>query len=172
MTNLLNQFSTTLITIAIALVSLAGSYALYFIGKAKTKLSEETIKNVKDATQRTLIQNALDRVSTLAQTVVTETEQTTAASLRQAVANGTVDKSELIALGKNAVGTIYSQLKPDTISLLETELTDVKGYITSVVEAQVFNLKQNSPTALNIASTPTVTASNNATATTGQAAAQ
>jgi hypothetical protein len=127
--------------ILIAIVSLGVTYALFLIAKAKAKLHEATIQQIKDENQQKLIDNALERVSTLAANIVAKTEQTVAGVTRDAVKSGTVSKVELIALGKNAVKEVYAQLTDSTKSLLQDEVVDLEKYITDVVEKSVLELK-------------------------------
>jgi hypothetical protein len=129
--------------ILIAIVSLGVTYALFLIAKAKAKLHEATIQQIKDENQQKLIDNALERVSTLATNIVAKTEQTVAGVTRDAVKNGSVSKVELIALGKNAVKEVYAQLTDSTKTLLQDEVVDLEKYITDVVEKSVLELKNN-----------------------------
>jgi L-lactate utilization protein LutC len=127
--------------ILIAIVSLGVTYALFLIAKAKAKLHEATIQQIKDENQQKLVDNALDRISTLATNIVAKTEQNSAQAIREAVKSGTVSKVELIALGKNAVKEVYAQLTDSTKSLLQDEVVDLEKYITDVVEKSVLELK-------------------------------
>jgi hypothetical protein len=129
--------------ILIAIVSLGVTYALFLIAKAKAKLHEATIQQIKDENQQKLVDNALDKISTLATNIVAKTEQTVAGVTRDAVKSGTVSKVELIALGKNAVKEVYAQLTDSTKSLLQDEVVDLEKYITDVVERSVLELKIN-----------------------------
>jgi len=131
----------SLTKILISLLSLAVSYGLFYISKAKANLANATAQNIKDESQKKLIQDALDRVALIASNVVARTEQVSASAIREAVKDGKIDKTELEQLGKNAVDDVYAQLKDETKDLLENELSDLQKYITDVVEAEVLKLK-------------------------------
>jgi hypothetical protein len=84
---------STLTTIIIAAIGLLGAYALSLIKQATEKIKAETNK-INDETQRKLVQDALDRVSNLAQKTVQKIEQTSAAAVREAVKDGKVNREE------------------------------------------------------------------------------
>jgi hypothetical protein len=127
--------------VLIAIVSLGVTYTLYLIAKAKVKLHEATIQQIKDENQQKLIDKALERVSTLATNVVSRTEQVAASAIRNGVKSGQVSKQELLALGENAVKEVYAQLTDDTKALLKDEIVDLNAFITDAVEKAVLELK-------------------------------
>lgn len=131
----------TLTQVIASLLGLAGTYALFLIGKAKLKIAKATETNIKNEAQRKLVQDAFDRITILASNVVAQTQQVSVDALKKAISDGKIDKSELQLLGVQAVDIVYSQLNNETKVLLEQELNDVKGYISAVVESQVLNLK-------------------------------
>jgi vacuolar-type H+-ATPase subunit H len=132
---------STLTTIIIAAIGLLGAYALSLIKQATAKIKAETNK-INDETQRKLVQDALDRVSNLAERTVQKIEQTSASAIREAVKDGKIDREELLALGKTAFDEVYGQLSIDTVELLNTEIVDVQAYIQAVIESEVLKLKQ------------------------------
>jgi enoyl-CoA hydratase/carnithine racemase len=132
---------STLTTIIIAAIGLLGAYALSLIKQATEKIKAETNK-INDETQRKLVQDALDRVSNLAQKTVQKIEQTSAAAVREAVKDGKVNREELLALGKTAFDEVYGQLSADTVELISTQVVDIQAYVEAVIEAEVLKLKK------------------------------
>jgi vacuolar-type H+-ATPase subunit H len=134
------EIQKILVDIAISLLSLLGVVITYYVTKLVTKIQIETAK-IKDEKQRKLVEDAINRVNSLVNSTVAKIEQTVAKDLRQAVADGKVDKAELLALGQQAVDEVYMQLSEDTKKLLADQLTDVDAFIRSLVEAQVLFIK-------------------------------
>jgi vacuolar-type H+-ATPase subunit H len=130
-----------LTNIAIAIITLAGAYAVLYINKGIAKVKAETEK-IQDEKQRALVNSAIDRVGDLTKKTVGSLEQVSAKSIREAVKTGIEDREKLLAIGKQAVDEIYGQLSEDTIKLLETEMFDVEKYITDTVESEVLKLKE------------------------------
>jgi hypothetical protein len=130
-----------LIDILMALIGLASAYAVYYINKATAKVKAET-ENIADEKQRKLVQDALWRVEDLAIKTVESIEQTVAKETREAVKDGKVDRAELLALGTQAVDEIIGQLSEPTKTAIESEVNDLKTYVTSLVESAVLNLKR------------------------------
>lgn len=129
-----------LLNIAIALLSLAASYAILLINRWKKKLELETEK-IKDEKQRSLVQDALSQLNMLVSKTVTSIEQTTAGSLRQAVKQGLGDKQALLELSRQAYAEIVGSLKPEYQQVLKKELGDLEKLIIDTIEEKVFELK-------------------------------
>ena len=130
----------TVSTIGVALVGLLGAYMIYFINKATAKIKEETSK-ISDERQRKLFQDAVDRVNSLALKTVAATNQTVVTELKLAIAKGTKDKPELLALGGKVAESVYRQLTPEVTTVLQSQILDVQKYVLDIVEMQVGNLK-------------------------------
>ena len=129
------------VNVAIAVITLLGTYALYYIRKATTKLSTETAK-IAEESQRALIQSAIDRLDDIATKTVSHVEQTVAQELRQAVKEGHASREELVALSRKAYNEVVTQLKPEYMDALHTTLGDAESYIMSTIEAKVLALKE------------------------------
>lgn len=134
--------NNSLIDILTAVLAFGAAWAIYYINVG-TQIAKEKIKAIKDERQRALVDGAVDRVNDLAQKAVAKTEQTTAGELRNAVKDGNIDRSELLALGKKVANDVYGQLSKDAIDALQVEIGDVKKYIEDTVETEVLKLKTN-----------------------------
>ena len=130
----------TLTTILTAIISLLGAYAVFYINKAKQKIDVET-EQIKDEKQKKLVNDAIDRIQALTISAVNATQETTVKELKLAIANGTKDRAELVALSGKVATDIYGQLTPSVLELAQTEIVDVKSYILDLIENQVTALK-------------------------------
>ncbi|MDU7473607.1 MAG: guanylate kinase [Paenibacillus macerans] len=131
-----------LLNLALAALTLLSSYALYYLRKAKAKVSAEAAKIANDD-QRALAQAAIMRLDDVATKTVKTIEQTTAKELRRAVKNGQASKEDLAALARQAYGEIVRTMEPDYLDALKTTLGDLDKYIKTTIEAKVLELKQN-----------------------------
>jgi hypothetical protein len=82
-------------------------------------------------------------VSELAKETVTKFEQTIAADLREQVKAGTADRNALLAVGQKAYDEVYNQLSEEVRGLLSLEFNDVYALVVTLVEAEVYRLKQD-----------------------------
>lgn len=134
--------NNTLVDILTAVLTCVAAWAIYYINVG-TQIAKEKAKAIKDERQMALVDGAVDRVNDLAKKAVGKTEQTTAGELRNAVKDGNIDRSKLLALGKKVADDVYVQLSKDAIDALQTEIGDVKKYIEDTVETEVLKLKTN-----------------------------
>ena len=88
-----------LVNVALAVLALAGAYAVYYIRLGTSKLKAQTAQ-IEDASTRKVLDDALEDVANLATLSVGAMEQTTAKALREAVKGGKASREELVALGK------------------------------------------------------------------------
>lgn len=87
--------STALANIVLAVIALAGAYAVYYIRLAGAQVKAQT-KKIEDESARALLEDALDDVERLATKAVGYTEQTVAKALREAVKAGTGDRKSVV----------------------------------------------------------------------------
>lgn len=132
-----------LVNVALGVLTLLSSYALYYIRKATAKVTAEADK-IKNDDQRALAQAAVERLNDIATKTVTAIEQTTASELRLAVKNGQATKDDLVRLSKQAYGEIVQTMQPDYLLALQNTLGDLDTYIKSTIEAKVLELKKSS----------------------------
>lgn len=134
------QLSDTLVSVALAVISLLGAYALYYIRQASGKLKEQTAQ-LKDNGLRQQLENALDDAEYLAGVTVGAIEQTTAKQLREAVKDGKVDKEELSALAAQAFAEIKGAISPAAQQVITENLGDFDAYLSNLIERKVLELK-------------------------------
>ena len=78
------------------MITLAGSYGIYYIHVGVSKVKAQTAQ-IKDARSRKLFEDAITDVANLAALSVNAMEQTTARALRDAVKTGTKNRNDLLA---------------------------------------------------------------------------
>lgn len=132
--------SEAAVTIVLALIGLLAAYATYGIHKLTEKVKTQTAQ-LKDEEARRLLNNALEDVEELTTVTVASIEQTTAKQLREAVKDGKVDRSELVALSKQAAEEITAAVKPETQKVIEENLGSFRDYISKLIEEKVLSLK-------------------------------
>lgn len=120
-------------TVLVALLSLGAAYALSYIRRAKEALDWRI--------NHELAEKALGRVAYLAEVAVLAAESTTAAALRQAVAEGKASRDELLALGRQVVEQVLAQLDVETRKALAETVGDVRRYVEEVIEATLERYK-------------------------------
>jgi len=121
------------VTVLLALLSLGATYVLAYIRRAKEALDARIDHELAD--------RALARVAYLAEVAVLAAESTTAAALRQAVAEGKANRDELLALGRQVVEQVLTQLDAEARQVLSETVGDIRRYVESVVEATLERLK-------------------------------
>ena len=121
------------ITVLVALLSLGAAYALSYIRRAKEALDQRIDHELAD--------RALERVAYLAEVAVLAAESTTAAALRQAVAEGKASRDELVALGRQVVDQVLTQLDAETRKALSETVGDIRHYVEQLLEAALERYK-------------------------------
>ena len=121
------------ITVLVAVLSLGAAYALAYIRRAKEALDQRIDHELAD--------RALERVAYLAEVAVLAAESTTAAALRQAVAEGKASRAELVALGRQVVEQVLAQLDVEARNALAETVGDVRRYVEQLIEATLERLK-------------------------------
>lgn len=137
---LIVQANEAMVSIGAGLVALGAAAASYYLKLYAEKIKADT-KRIKDQNQAQLMWQAIDRLEDITEKVVAKTEQTVAESLRQAVKDGTADRSELLKLGKWAQEEVLQTLEPEVYQMLQDNLGDLRAYVESAVETQVKRLK-------------------------------
>ena len=121
------------VTVLLALLSLGATYVLAYIRRAKEALDARIDHELAD--------RALERVAYLAEVAVLAAESTTAAALRQAVAEGRASREELVALGRQVVEQVLTQLDAEACQALAETIGDVRRYVEQLIEATLERLK-------------------------------
>ena len=121
------------VTVLLALLSLGATYVLAYIRRAKEALDARIDHELAD--------RALARVAYPAEVAVLAAEGTTAAALRQAVAEGRASREELVALGRQVVEQVLTQLDAEARRALAETIGDVRRYVEQLIEATLERLK-------------------------------
>jgi predicted HAD superfamily phosphohydrolase YqeG len=129
----INELRELVVTVLVALLSLGAAYALAYIRRAKEALDARIDHELAD--------RALARVAYLAEVAVLAAESTTAAALRQAVAEGRASREELVALGRQVVEQVLTQLDTEARQVLAETIGDVRRYVEQLIEATLERYK-------------------------------
>lgn len=136
--------SDALVNVALAVITLAGAYGVYYIRLGAAKLKEQTAQ-IKNEGGRKLLEDALDDVFNLATVSVGAMEQTTAKALRDAVKSGKADREELLALGKQVFDEVKAAVAPEAQQIITENLGSFDKYLTAVIEDAVLRIKNEDP---------------------------
>ena len=133
-----------LVNISLAVISLAGAYAVHYIRLGASKLKAQTAQ-ISDESARKVLDNALADVASLATLSVNAMEQTTAKALREAVKSGTANREELLALGKQVFDDAKATIAPEAQKVITENLGSFDNYLTKCIEDAVLKVKQSDP---------------------------
>ena len=133
-----------LVNVALAVLALAGAYAVYYIRLGASKLKAQTAQ-IEDASTRKVLDDALEDVANLATLSVGAMEQTTAKALRDAVKSGKASREELLALGKQVFDEVKAAISPQAQKVITDNLGSFDKYLTAVIEDAVLHIKNEDP---------------------------
>ena len=136
--------SEALVNVVLAAITLAAAYGIYYIRLAGAKVKEQTAQ-IKDASARAVLENAIDDVVNLATVSVNAMEQTTARTLRDDVKIGKARREELLALGESVFNEIKAAIGPEAQRVITTNLGNFDAYLRKCIEDAVLKVKQNDP---------------------------
>lgn len=136
--------SDVLVNVVLAVIALAGAYAVYYIRLGAAKLKEQTAQ-IKDEAGRKVLVDTLDDVVNLATVSVGAMEQTTAKALRDAVKSGKASREELLALGKQVFDEVKAAIAPEAQQVITENLGSFDKYLTAVIEDAVLRIKNEDP---------------------------
>ena len=136
--------SETLVNLMLAVITLAGTYAIYYIRLGASKLQAQTAQ-IADEKARQLLNNAVLDVANLVTLSVGAMEQTTAKALREAVKAGTKDRAELVALGRDVFNDVKKQIGPEAQRVITKNLGSFDSYLKKCIENEVLKVKQADP---------------------------
>lgn len=143
--NIIQSAATeVLVNLALAVISLAGAYAVYYIRLGASKLKAETAQ-IEDESARKVLDNALADVENLATKSVGAMEQTTAKALRDAVKSGAANREDLLALGKQVFNEVKAAIAPEAQKVITDNLGSFDDYLTKCIEDAVLKVKQSDP---------------------------
>ena len=133
--------SEALLNVVLAVIALAGAYAVYYIRLGASKLKAQTVR-IADEAGRKALEDAISDVERLATLSVGATEQTTAKALREAVKNGRASREELAALGRRVFEEVKGSIAPEAQRVITENLGSFDRYLTNCIEDAVLKVKQ------------------------------
>lgn len=143
--NIIQSAATeVLVNLSLAVISLAGAYAVYYIRLGASKLKAHTAQ-IEDESARKVLDNALADVENLATKSVGAMEQTTAKALRDAVKSGAANREDLLALGKQVFNEVKAAIAPEAQKVITDNLGSFDDYLTKCIEDAVLKVKQSDP---------------------------
>ena len=116
-----------LVNVALAVLALAGAYAVYYIRLGTSKLKAQTAQ-IEDASTRKVLDDALEDVANLA-----------------TLSGGKASRDELVALGKQVFDEVKASIAPEAQRVITKNLGSFDEYLTKCIEAAVLEIKQNEP---------------------------
>ena len=128
-------------TAILGILNIGAGYLIYYIKQLadKAKLKNQSNKN---AEQKVLVDNAIERLNALIEKSVIATNETVAKEIKIALADHRVDRDELLKLKDTVIADVTKQISTDTTELLSTEIADLNGYISNQIEVVLANLKK------------------------------
>ena len=134
------QLISLLQTNILGILNIGAGYLIYYIKQLadKAKLKNQSNKN---AEQKVLVDNAIERLNALIEKSVIATNETVAKEIKIALADHRVDRDELLKLKDTVIADVTKQISTDTTELLSTEIADLNGYISNQIEVVLANLK-------------------------------
>ena len=143
--NIIQSAATeVLVNLSLAVISLAGAYAVYYIRLGASKLKAQTAQ-IEDESAHKVLDNALTDVENLATKSVGAMEQTTAKALRDAVKSGAANREDLLALGKQVFNEVKAAIAPEAQKVITDNLGSFDDYLTKCIEDAVLKVKQSDP---------------------------
>lgn len=135
------QLISLLQTTILGILNIGAGYLIYYIKQLadKAKLKNQSNKN---AEQKVLVDNAIERLNALIEKSVIATNETVAKEIKIALADHRVDRDELLKLKDTVIADVTKQISTDTTELLSTEIADLNGYISNQIEVVLANLKK------------------------------
>ena len=118
--------STALANIVLAVIALAGAYAVYYIRLAGAQIKAQT-RQIEDKTARELLENALDDVVNLATVSVKG------------------DREELLKLGRDVFREVKKAIAPEAQEVITKNLGSFDAYLTKCIEDAVLKVKRGDP---------------------------
>ena len=134
------QLISLLQTTILGILNIGAGYLIYYIKQLadKAKLKNQSNKN---AEQKVLVDNAIERLNALIEKSVIAANETVAKEIKIALADHRVDRDELLKLKDTVIADVTKQISKDTTELLSTEIADLNGYISNQIEVALANLK-------------------------------
>lgn len=136
------NFDQTMYGVLATIASAAGAVLIALLPKAKSYV-EEKIQAVKNDSVRAALDQALDILTNVVETVVSSLEQTTVGVLK-AEANGQLTAENAQLVKNKAITQIKAVISAEMLQLLQSQFGDLDTYISHLIENTVFNIKSAS----------------------------
>lgn len=141
MENQLQEMINVLIqTVVAGLFSLALAGITYCFTMLANKIKAQT-ELIKNEEIRKISENALLQLDSLIYKSVASIELSIGAQLKQDLADGKIDRNEVLALKDIAKNEVLAGLKPDFIDACSNVVGDVEKYISAMIEVKLQEIK-------------------------------
>ena len=141
MENQLQEMVNTLIqTVVTGLFSLLLAGITYCFAMLANKIKAQTVL-IKNEDIRSISENALKQLDELIYKSVLSVEVTVGTKLKQDLADGKIDKSEILALKDVVKEEVLAGLKPEFISACSNVVGSVEQYISMQIENALSEIK-------------------------------
>lgn len=144
MTMITSAAGDVLANIVLAVLALAGAYAVYYIRLAGAQVKAQTAQ-IRDQAARETLENALDDVINLATVSVNAMEQTTAKAIRDGVKAGVNSREELAILGTKVFCEVKAAIAPQAQKVITENLGSFDDYLKKCIEEAVLKVKREDP---------------------------
>lgn len=129
-----------LVTVTVGVIGIVGAYITICINKISANIKAKTDK-IEDEKQKALIENAFNRVNDLVLTNVIQAQETLVKEIVQRTEDGIFDKEDLKQVAVVVKNKVIDQLGTQVTDLVKTEINDLDGYISSLIEKTLAELK-------------------------------
>lgn len=140
MEQLQNQIQQSLYTILGLLISLATIYVVIYLNRL-IKLAKEKANAIQNEEQKKIVNDTLDRLNKVLLTNIVRAENTVKKDILVQISDGKITKDELNKLAEDVKNDVINQMGQDAITLLSQTYGDINGYIESLLEKQLADLK-------------------------------
>lgn len=129
-----------LATVIIGAIGLLTAYLTKYFKQSIANIKAQTSK-IKDETQKQLVNDALDRTSTIVEKTIVAANETLVKEVTAATEDNKITKEDGERILASVKSDVLSQLSDDAKELLSTEIGDLELYIEKEVETTLAKLK-------------------------------
>ena len=126
--------------VVIGAIGLLTTYATSYFKQAMKKVKAQTEK-LSDENQKQLVNDALDRTSTIVEKTIVAANETLVKEVTAATEDNKITKEDGERILASVKSDVLSQLSDDAKELLSTEIGDLELYIEKEVETTLAKLK-------------------------------
>ena len=140
MEQILQALLSALTTVAVVAIGVGAKYLCSLLQKLGEKSDAETSK-IKDEQVQALVNGTLDKVQSLVEEAIHLSEGTLVKEIKEATEDGKLTLEEGKTVLEETARTVYSNLTPEAIKLLEGSYNDIMGLIQAKVQKTFDELK-------------------------------